>query len=159
MLIRDREAKALHAVRALALGTFGTFAGLYLAIHFVGPIVRDWLGVPRGFNEDYATRAAWLEARTVELVSVAAIFFLIGLASGFAKLSRPFAWSLWTANPFSVGFGYLIFQRFWSARGPGEYFGYVGLGFLGLLAPFVLAPCLLLGTRIGGRVAQPLKGS
>jgi hypothetical protein len=149
MLIRDSEMRAWHAALALAFGILATFAALYLAIHLVGPFVRAWLGVPAGFNEDYSTKEAWRQARGVQILSLIAVFFLIGLALGVAKCPKPFAWSLWTANPFSVGFGYWVFQRLFSSSGPGEYFGYVGLGLLALLSPFVLAPCMLLGTRIG----------
>jgi hypothetical protein len=149
MLMRNSEMNGWQAALALALGVLGTLAGLYLAIHVVGPITRAWLGVPRGFNEDYATREAWLQARAVQLLSLAGVFLLVGLASAVAKSPKPLAWSLWAANPFSVGLGYWFGQRFWSANGPGEYFGYAGLGLLALLSPFILAPCTLLGTRIG----------
>ena len=150
MLMRNREMKGWRATLAMAFGILGTFAGLYLAIHIGGPIVRAWLGIPRGFNEDYATREAWWQARIVQLLSLSAVFFLVGLASGVVKYSKPLAWSLWVANPFSVGFGYWLYQSFFSARDPGEYFGYVGLGLLALAAPFVFAPFMFLGIWVGG---------
>jgi len=147
MHMRDHDVKGWHALLALAFGILGTVAGLYLAIHIVGPTIRAWLGVPPGFNVDYATREAWRQARSVQLLSLSAVFFLAGLASGVVKYPKPLAWSLWVANPFSVGFGYWLYQSFFSANSPGEYFGYVGLGLLALAAPFVFAPCMFLGIR------------
>jgi hypothetical protein len=158
MHMRNPEMKAWHSALALAIGILGALVGLYLAIHVVGPVVRTLLGVPWGFNEDHPTREAWLQARAVQLLSLGATFFLIGLASGVAKYPKSLARILWAANPFSVGLAYWFCQRLWSANGPGEYFGYAGLGLLALIAPFVLAPCALLGNRIG-RHLQPADGS
>ena len=152
MPMRNRGLKIWQASLALACGVFATLAGLYLAIHVAGPIIRSVLGTPRGFNEDYATREAWLQARAVQLLSVGAIFLVAGFLFGVAKCPKSLASALWAANPFSIGLGYWFAQRLWSGNGPGEYFGYVGLGLLALLAPFVLAPCALLGIRMGRRL-------
>ena len=146
--------KGSHAMLALALGISGALVALHLAIHVVGPTTRQWLGVPVGFGEDYATKEAWRQARVIQILSLAAVFFVVGLASGVAKCSKPLAWSFWAANPFSVGLAYWLYQRLCSGSGPGEYFGFAGLALLAAAAPLVFAPCVLLGIRIG-RVAQP----
>jgi len=150
MLINKHHDNVSHSALALGFGILGAVAGLYFALHVIGPTMRYTLGTPHGFNGDYATRDAWVQARAAQIVSLGLIFFVVGLVRA-VLLGRPQSVSsaLWTASPLSVGFGYWFFQRFWSGHGPGEYFGYAGLALLALLAPIVLAPSMLIGNRVG----------
>jgi hypothetical protein len=142
----------------VAAGFVCSFIGLYLAIHLVGPIIRTWLGVPEGFNQDHPTHQAWLQARGVQLLSLGLVFFFFGIVSGMVKAAQRAAYSFWTANPISMGLAYWTFQTLFSSRGPGEYFGDVGLVLLSVLSPVLLAPSMVLGVMIGGRLRTSIAG-
>lgn len=130
------------------LGVIVSVIALFIAVHGVGPIARTLLGVPFGYDQDYASRSALAQATAVRVVSLGAAFVLVGVVLSWFGVRKSWAVALIVANPVTVGVGYAIYQALWSGSYAGEYFGYGGLGMIALAAPLVLAPCLLLGLQI-----------
>lgn len=132
----------------LLLGVAVSVFALFVAVHVLGPVARELLGTPFGYDQDYATRPALTQATAVRVLSLGAAFLVLGMVLSRFRVRGSWPVALVLANPVTVGFGYAIYQTLWSGSYAGEYFGYGGLGMMAIAAPLLLAPCVLLGLRI-----------
>jgi hypothetical protein len=129
---------------------------LLLALTIIGPAFRRWFGAPLDFNTDYTSKEAFRQALTIQGIALGLVFLLLGMiATGWGSRSAM-KWSLWAANPASIGLGYLLYRKAMYPEGPWEYFSYQDWATLSLFGPILLVPCAILGLRIGRRITTHL---
>jgi hypothetical protein len=135
----------------MLVGVGVSFTALFLAVSLVGPAARAIFGNPAGFGLDYATRSAWLEATAVRVISVGVLFLIVGALAAHFRLAGTWTKALLMANPLNVGVAYWFYQECWSGHFAGEYFGFMGMAVVALLAPILSVLSFMTGFRIGNR--------
>lgn len=135
-------------LRPLLLGTVVALAALVLATVAAGPALRALVGPPTGFDSDYTSTAAYVQAGVAQCISLAVAFFLFGIAARNAGTKGGWRWALWVANPISVGVAYWVFRLSRSGGWPYEYTAYHGWLVLMLVAPLLFAPCVHFGSHL-----------
>lgn len=134
------------------IGVGAATCALFSALTVVGPTFRLWFGYPLDFNADYTSREAFLQALTVQGISLGMTFLLVGLITRARGSKSIIRWSLWISNPISIGLGYLLYRLVMSLNGPWEYFSYQDWAAIALLGPLFLAPCAISGAYVGRHV-------
>jgi hypothetical protein len=134
----------------VVIATVSTVAGLFVAVMVGGPLIRELLGPPPGFHEDFVSREAYNQALLVQVPSVGIAFLVLGIF--FGRGSRP-SWklALVAANPLTVGLGFVIFKLWYQSLHLGwqyEYYSVRNGALLALVAPIIFAACFGVGASM-----------
>jgi hypothetical protein len=140
-----------------------TLSGLLLAAFVGGQIARAWFGVPVGFREHFTSSIAQRQALLAQIACVGLAFLLLGIAFGRTVRSARFAWTVWAANPITVGVGFaiykLVYQSLPLANHDIEYFSLRNGVLLSTVAPLVFAFCFFMGEHLFGMEFRKSHGS
>jgi hypothetical protein len=128
---------------------------MFFAVFVGGPLVRALAGAPAGFGEHFVSRAGYIQAWAVQSASLAAAFLLLGAALGRSFGRIRFGRASLTANPVTVGAGFLVFKIMYAgiplSQHSVEYFNIRDGVILALLAPFLFTACVVGGAAFSIR--------
>jgi hypothetical protein len=131
-----------------AIGTAITLPSLLLAERFGGPMVRQVLGPPVGFQQDFTSTAALRQALLVQGTFLAVAFLLFGAAMA-ARGCLSYKHAVWAANPVTVGLGSAAYKMADHALHfpdvSAEYGSLKVFGLLSIVSPVLLASCFYAG--------------
>lgn len=140
----------------LPLSVLGaTTLALLFAFFPGGPIACALLGEPDGYGLDYTSGWALNQALLVQAACLAFAFLLLGMAFGRTIEGSRIQWTLWAANPITIGAGCVLFKLLHD--GLPEHllsveYSHVRNGLLlVLLAPFLFAYCSRMGAYVTSR--------
>ena len=133
------------------LGAAVVLIALLIAVVALGPLIRLIFGPPPGFGSDVTSMEAYVEAVLAQLLCVSLALVSFGATAGPRVIDRSWSCALSVANPVTVGLAYWVFRQVAAATWPYEYRAYHGWVVLTCLAPFALAPCVLLGAKVSRR--------
>jgi hypothetical protein len=136
-------------VLTITIGTVAATGALLAALMITGPVFRRWVGSPADFDQDYTSIGAFYQVLVVQGISLAVAFLLVGVLVKAWESKSILKWSLWAANPVTVGVGYWLYRSAASIARPWEYFSYADWVLVSLLSPLILVPCASLGARLG----------
>jgi hypothetical protein len=142
--ISDRTVIPLLAICA-------TVVALFLAVLLGRPLARALFGVPVGFREHFTSNAAFREALLVQAVAIGFAFLLLGIGLGHKAGSTHFRWTVWAANPITVGVGFVTYKLIYESLAlphDVEYYHIRNGAILAIAAPIVFASCCLIGARL-----------
>jgi hypothetical protein len=133
-----------------AIGTAVTLPSLLLAERFGGPMVRQILGPPVGFQQDFTSTAALRQALLVQGTFLAVAFLLFGTAmAARGSDSLSYKHAVWSANPVTVRSGSAAYKMaYYALHFPdvsAEYDSLKVLGLLSIVSPILLASCFYAG--------------
>jgi hypothetical protein len=143
----ERGERGLRPILTVTTAAATACGALIVSTFIVGPIVRYGLGAPRDFNRDYVSREALQQALGSHGLTLALAFLLLGVLSKAWGSRKLVKWSLFSANPITIGLGYALYRAILISHGTAEYFGLVGWVWLSLLSPLLFAPFAFLGAR------------
>jgi len=128
-----------HKLTIVMLAIAATVLGLFVAVLAGGPIIRELLGPPPGFHEDFVSREANNQALLVQALAIGFGFLFLGTI--FGHVIRP-SWklALLAANPLTVGLGFVVFRVWYQSLRPEWQYEYYGLrngALLAIAAPVV----------------------
>jgi hypothetical protein len=148
----DKTPSRPNSMGIFLLGIVATIVALSLGVFVGGPLIRLLLGPPVGFHEDFTSMAAYRQALIVQFIFVALVFLLLGIALGQKVRDVHLAWTLWVANPITVGTGFVIYSVGYRSLPGGyrldEYYNVRNGVFLAIAAPFLFGLCFRAGAHL-----------